>query len=124
MPEETYYVKITGKANIPTPLSIGHNFRLAADCSVTQEQRIDNNDGSFDVVYKVEPVTVEVTKDNGEVVRARDPRRNSQKVRNALYREWGFSGEAIDFDAFYDVCTNIIIKNVTNIAFEAFKSMK
>ena len=25
---DTYYIKLQGKANIPTPLSIGHNFKV------------------------------------------------------------------------------------------------
>lgn len=116
---ETYYVKINGKANIPERLEIGHNFKLTSDCSVTQEQKVDNNDGSFDVIFKLEPVTVSIEQDNGKTVKAKDPRKNSQKVRNTLYREWSFLNVPIDFDTFYDACTNIIIKNAVAIADEA-----
>ena len=113
-----------GKANIPTRLDIGHNYKLTADCSITQEQKIDNNDGTFDVVFKVEPVTVEIMGDNGKVVKAKDPRRNSQKIRNTLYREWAFLTEPIEFEKLYDICTQVIIKNVVNIVDEALQEIK
>lgn len=121
---ETYYIKVMGKANIPTRLEIGHNYKLTADCSITQEQKIDNNDGTFDVVFKVEPATVQIQGDNGQVVKAKDPRKNSQKIRNTLYREWAFLNEAIDFERFYDTCTQIIIKNAVNVADEALNDLK
>jgi hypothetical protein len=41
---ENYYVKIQGKANIPSALSIGHNYRLTADCSITSESKSDNEE--------------------------------------------------------------------------------
>lgn len=100
--DETYYVKIQGKANIPSRLTIGHNFKLTSDCSVTSETRSDNDDGSYDVTFKVEPVTIEITGDNGEVVKARDPRKNSQKFRNYLYKLYYEEGYTEPFDSVYD----------------------
>lgn len=99
---ETYYAKIIGKANIPVPLNIGHNFRLTADCSVTSESKTDNEDGTFDIVFKVEPITIEITRDNGETIKAKDPRKNSQKMRNYLFKHYHDEGFVEDFDLVYD----------------------
>lgn len=99
---ETYYVKIQGKANIPSRLSIGHNYRLTADCSITSETRSDNEDGTYEVVFKVEPVTVEIGRDNGPTIKAKDPRKNSQKFRNYLYKLYYEEGYTEDFDRVYD----------------------
>jgi hypothetical protein len=109
---ETYYVKIQGKANIPTPLSIGHNYRLTADCSITSEQKSDNEDGTYDVVYKLEPITVEIGRDNGEQIKAKDPRKNSTKIRNLLYFKWKESNEAVEFDDYYTRFTNTVLANM------------
>jgi len=109
---ETYYVKIQGKANIPERLVIGHNYRLEADCSITSETRSDNENGEFDIVFKVEPVTVTIVKDNGSVVKARDPRKNSTKIRNLLYFKWKESNEAIDFEEYYTKFTNTVLANM------------
>jgi hypothetical protein len=104
-PTETYYIKIQGKANIPEALSIGHNFKVVADCSVTQEQRDDNEDGTLDVTYKVVPVTAEISKDNGPTIKAVDPRRNSQKIRNYLFKHYHDEGVVEPFDEVYDAFT-------------------
>lgn len=100
---ENFYVKIQGKASIPEPLAIGHNYRLTSDCSITSETRSDNDDGSFDVTFKVEPITIEIARDNGKVVKAKDPRKNSVKFRNSC---WKVSNDhQIDEDRFYDFAT-------------------
>lgn len=99
---ETYYIKIQGKANIPHALSIGHNYRLTSDCSITSETKTDNDNGTFDVTFKVEPITVEIQCDNGEIVKAKDPRKNSQKIRNYLFKHYHDQGYVEDFDLVYD----------------------
>lgn len=106
---ETFYVKLSGKCNIPQKLEIGHNYKLSGDCSVTSEQRIDNNDGTFDIVSKLEPITVAVERDNGEVIKAKDPRRNSQKIRNYLFKIYTAEGYIEDFDKVYDTFTHEVM---------------
>ncbi len=105
MENETYYIKILGKANIPHELSIGHNWKITADCSITQKQTNDNHDGTFDVIFKAEPATVEIVGDNGEVIKAKDPRHNSQKIRNYLFKIYAEEGYVDDFDKVYDAFT-------------------
>jgi len=109
---ETYYAKIQGKANIPQALSIGHNYKVVSDCSITSEAKEDNEDGTFNVTYKLEPITMEICKDNGSVVKAKDPRKNSTKIRNLLYFKWKESNEAIEFDEYYTKFTNTVLLNM------------
>lgn len=113
-----YYVKIQGKANIPTALAIGHNYRLVADCSITSETRSDNDNGDFDVTYKVEPITIEIQKDNGETVKAKDPRKNSTKFRNSCWKV--SDNHQIDTEAFYNFATIQSILNLDQLV-ELFK---
>src|ERR1700733_2502270 len=105
---ETYYLKVFGKANIPKRLEIGHNYRVVLDASITQESKSDNNDGTYDVTFKVEPQTCEISKDNGEVVKAKDPRKNSTKIRNKLYFLWQQSNNPEEFELFYTKVTNYL----------------
>lgn len=121
---ETYYIKLNGKANIPERLEIGHNFRITADCSITSEQKIDNNNGEFDVVFKAEPVTVEITKSNGAIIRARDPRRNSQKIRNYLFKEYHNEGYVEDFDQVYDEFSLVVMSHTPALLREAIKRLE
>lgn len=117
---ETYYVKIQGRANIPSRIAIGHNFRLTSDCSVTSETRKDNDDGTYDVIFKLEPITVEIGKDNGEIVRAKDPRSNSTKFRNSCWKV--SNNHEIDTEAFYNFATARSIGMLDTLA-EEFKKL-
>lgn len=113
--ENNYFLKVSGKVNIPTSMSIGHNFKVTMDCSITSENKIDNNDGTFDVVYKIEPITCEVLKDNGETVKAKDPRKNSTKIRNLLHWKWQQLNKSTDFEEYYNKFTNYVLANMENI---------
>ena len=100
---DTYYVKVQGKANIANKLEIGHNYKLVSDASIVGENRIDNEDGTYDVVYKMVPITVEISKDNGPIVKAKDTRKNSVQFRKAC---WMVSNNnQIDDERFYDFAT-------------------
>jgi len=120
---ETYYIKIQGKVNIPEKLSIGHNYKLTADCSIVSEQKEDNEDGTFSVIYKMVPVTVEVQKDNGETIKAKDPRKNSQKIRNYLFKEYHNEGYSEDFDRVYDAFALEVMAMTPHLLREAIKRL-
>jgi len=100
---ETYYIKIQGKANIPNSLAIGHNYKIECDCSITSETKTDNDDGTFNVTYKVEPITATIRRDNGEIIKAKDPRKNSVKIRNSSWKVANDYG--LDEDKFYNYIT-------------------
>lgn len=119
----TYFIKLQGKANIPIPLGIGHNYKVTSDCSITEEKRVDNEDGTFDVIYKAQPVTCEVGVDNGPTIKAKDPRRNSAKIRNMLWKEHFNEGGIEDFDRLYDEATWVIISMILLIYREAVKRL-
>lgn len=121
---ETFYAKIIGKANIPQRLEIGHNFKITTDCSVTSETRSDNNNGEFDVVFKIEPVTMEIVKSNGEIIKAKDPRKNSQKIRNYLFKIYHEEGFVEDFDSVYDAFTYEVMGMTPSLLREAIKRLQ
>jgi hypothetical protein len=100
--EETFFIKISGKANIPERLEVDKNYHIACDCSITQEQKDSNENGSYNITFKAEPMTVEILKNNGSIIKARDPRRNSQKFRNYLYKLWSEEGCIYTFDEVYE----------------------
>ena len=118
---ETYFLKITGKVNIPSALEIGHNYHLTADCSIVSEQKSDNEDGTYSVTYKLIPITVEVGRNNGEVIKAKDPRRNSQKVRNYLWKAWQTECPTEDFDRLYDEFTNEVMLMTPELVRQALR---
>lgn len=120
---ETYYAKIQGKVNIPVKLEIGHNYKLEADCSVVSDSREDLENGEFAVTAKLVPITAEITKDNGEVIRAKDPRKNSQKFRNYLFKLYANEGYTEDFDLVYDATIQEAMAVMPMLLREAIKRL-
>lgn len=122
--QDNFFLKIAGKVNVPTKVEIGHNYKLVADCSVISEQRNDNEDGTFDFVSKVVPITVEISKDNGPIIKAKDPRRNSQLIRNYLWKMWHDDGSIEDFEEVYHAATLEIMSEMPRIYREAIKRIE
>ncbi len=121
MPKETYYIKIQGKANIPQKLSIGHNFKITSDCSIVSESKEDNEDGTFSIIYKAVPVTIEIETDNGETIKAKDPRKNSAKIHNYLRKVYWNEGYVEDIDTVYDEFTNEVLSRMPELLIAAIK---
>ena len=97
-----YYLRIAGKVNVPELIPIGHNYLITVNASVTQEQKIDNNDGTFDIVSKAEPITVQIQKDNGPIIKARDKAKMSQRLRGRLHGIWSGLNIPMDSEAWYE----------------------
>lgn len=105
------WIKLTGKANIPEELQIGKSYSIANNVEITQEQKINNQDGTFDVVYKAEVLTTEILKDNGQTIKAKDTRQNSVKIRKVLFAIWSSKETSVPFDVLYDKFTGLMIHN-------------
>lgn len=123
MNEDLYFAKIQGKVNIPKALLIGHNYKLTADCSVVSEQKSDNEDGSFSHTAKIVPITVEIVKENGETLKAKDPRKNSVKIRNYLFKAYANEGYTEDFDEVYSAFTSEVMWMTPQLLKEAIKRL-
>jgi hypothetical protein len=119
MDNNTYYIKLSGKANIPLPLSIGHNFTVVSDMSITGENKTDNEDGTFSITWKAEPVTCEIAKSNGEKIKAKDTRSESTLTRSLIWKRWVNSASPYEFDTLYKQCQNVIRSHIDNIIDEA-----
>jgi len=92
----SYTTQITGLSEITEPLEIGKNYTIliTADCNSITKQ--NNEDGSFTYKHKLKQLTAEITKDNGEVIKVKDKRSQSQKLRGQLWaigEEKGLNGD-------------------------------
>lgn len=124
MDNNTYYIRLSGKANIPLPLSIGHNFTVVSDMSITGENKTDNEDGTFSITWKAEPITCEVTKDNGEKIKAKDTRSESQLTRSLIWKRWVNAASPYEFDTLYQECGRVIRSHIDAIIDEAEERLK
>lgn len=122
--EDIYNIRISGKANIPNALAIGHNYKLTSDCSITSATKTDNNDGTFTHTFKAEPLTVEITKDNGETIKAKDPRRNSVLIRNKLWKEYYNEGVIYPFEEVYDEFAWVVLSRMPELLKETISRLE
>lgn len=111
MENNEYILKLSGKVNIPQPLEIGHNYEVKIKGSITGDARDDNENGTVDTSYKFQPILVEVITPQGQKIKAKDPRKMSQKLRGIIFIDWQESKVQQDFDEFYLNKMNEIISN-------------
>lgn len=100
--QDEWVLKLTGKAALPKPLTIGYNFRIQIDGSITAITEQDNDDGSRTFYYKFEPVLVEGITEKGERIKAKDVRQQSKRLRAYLYREWDDANVNVEFEEYYN----------------------
>lgn len=113
----SYYLKLSGKAELPKELEIGNNYSLALHGTITSTTDHDNHDGTIDRSFKFEPVKCEVLNELGEVIKAKDTRGEGQKTRAWMYKHWqeGDYGD-MDFDTFYHKMSVIVRTNLEELS--------
>lgn len=91
-----HILKITGKASLEAPIEMGKSYDLMLTGDITSVTDSDNHDGTLDRMYKFEPKTCDVVKDNGDVIGTKDKGKLSQKLRARAYiyeqehpEQWG-----------------------------------
>lgn len=110
---DTYLLKIQGKAELPSEIEIGHNFRVSSEGSVVSSQKSDNEDGSFTHTYVFKPIKIEVLTPLGETLKLSDTRSLAQQFRAMMWRIWKDRGDAEDFD---EVVYPTIMRNLLKTA--------
>ena len=98
----SHILKIAGSVEIPKELTSGFNYKVTIEGAVPKIEMVDNENGTFDVIYKMKPIKVEVVNELGETLKAKDPRRQSELTRSqakAIHME---KCSNVDFDTFYE----------------------
>lgn len=103
-----HYIKLTGKACIPTPLELGNNFKMEIDGEITSVTDTNNQDGTKDRYYKFVPILAKILKDNGEVIKAKDNRSSSKQIRNMNYMMWEGGEDSRTFEEAYQDTMKIV----------------
>lgn len=110
---DSLVLKLTGKAEIPSRLEIGHNYTVSVKGSITSVTEADKFDGSHILYYKFEPVFIDLITDMGETIKAKDTRSNSKKIRNSIWHLWEHDPDSSKyiFEEYYDmVCRQILFE--------------
>lgn len=109
---DNYALKLSGKAELPEAITIGHNFRIICEGSIVSETIEDNDDGTKTHYYKFKPVIVETIDEKGTRLHAKDTRSRSQQLRSLLWKIWRETNEPIEFEQFYEDRMLEIIKSL------------
>ena len=64
-------IKISGRSAIPGRLEIGQDVQVVIIGSVVTEQKRDNQDGTYDLVYQIKPTSSEIKSNQQEMREAR-----------------------------------------------------
>ena len=112
---DDYFIKLSGKAALPKPLEIGHNYRIEIEGSITEKKEKDREDGGRVYTWIFEPVLVSVINEKGERIKAKDVRRISQRLRARCYVYWKNNQIEQDFEEWYQRIGEKMIINFDEI---------
>ena len=74
--------------NIPEPLEKRTSYHVSLEGKIIDIHSPDAEDGTDDLIYIFKPTTVELLKPTGEIIKAKDKRRDSQLTRLAIRGYW------------------------------------
>ncbi|MEM4271444.1 MAG: hypothetical protein QXO70_05130 [Candidatus Pacearchaeota archaeon] len=105
-----YVVKLTGKVSVFEPLEIGEGYTIKIDGEITAVTDADNFDGTYIRYYKFSPIKAEVENKKGKIIKAKDTRSQSQKLRRLISWLWeNNEKDPRDVETAYEETMNIII---------------
>ena len=119
----SHILKVAGKSELPNEIEIGHNYHIALDGSITGFKVEDNEDGTFNKIYDFKPIHIELLTPTGKSLKLADPRKNSQKIRNYLYKCFAEEGYVEDFDDVYDAFANVVMGMTPQLLRDAIKRL-
>ena len=109
---DSFVIKLSGKAELPESIEIGHNFRVELEGSIVSETIADNEDGTKTHYFTFKPIIVETITEKGKRMRAKDTRSRSVQMRSLLFKRWREQNIPQEFEEYYDVRMVEIMKDI------------
>jgi len=94
----SYTLRITGTAEIPTPLSQGLDYTIKAQIAIPRVEKIDLENGNFEFLHKGKLINIELADKLGNSYKGTVKGSPSQKWRNIIGAVKGFD----EYDSFMD----------------------
>lgn len=121
MEENSYYISLRGKANIPEKLELGSGYKVSLDGEVISVTEHNNQNGSKDLVFAFKPALCEIVDDRGKVIKARDLRSRSQQLRRMLKSAWESDATA---DPDHEKSYDHVMKYILSKAYDLYEEAK
>ncbi len=80
----SHILKILGESELPEGLQRDHEYLISINAEITKVSEKSDQEGGTIYSYSAKQRTVEVLKDNGEILKAKDRSSNSRKLKGQL----------------------------------------
>ena len=111
----SHFLRISGKAELPKEIKMGHNYHASLEGSITAVTDSDNHDGTYDRMYKFEPIKIEILNGKGESLKLKDTRSMSQLFRARVWKVWKNNLSGMSFEDYYNKVMLNLIQNVDEV---------
>ena len=97
----SHIIKFSGSAELSGPLELSTRYAIGAEVSITDERKVDNEDGTFDLEYKAKLIRAQVHTKEGRLD-TKDRTRESVKTRRMIMAiKNDYYRPEMDDEAFY-----------------------
>lgn len=112
MEPNSFFVKISGKANIDKPLELGSGYKIVLDGEVVSSTNSNNQNGTYDVSFMFKPALASIENEYGEIQKSKDMRSYSTILRRAIYKMYESDAGETDDEAVYERTMQYILGNL------------
>lgn len=98
----SHTLKINGSSELPEALEIDQTYKVVIEADITDIRKKTNHDGGYTYVYSAEQTTAEVIDKLGQVIKTKDKKKQSKKLRDQIYFIRLDYAPDHDEDAFYE----------------------
>lgn len=109
-----HILKLTGSHPLSEPLDATKYARITTEIQIYEVSKRDNQDGSYTLVYKAKAVSAVDAEQSGKVIKGKDKKSWSKKMRGGIYILGQEIGVADD-EQFYDEFMPKIIAHLPQI---------
>ena len=111
----SHKLRILGTVELPQAIGEGKNYHVSVEGEVRGSSIDTNDDGTFDKTYKLKIATLELLNEKGQVMKAKDRRKMSQRLRGAIYFYGTENDPDVPEEKFYEQTMGKIITNLDKI---------
>lgn len=107
-------LKLTGSASLEGELEIGKNYAIGAEVCIADENKRDNQDGTYDLEYKARLVRAKVDTATGRIY-TKDKKHQSTKTRFAIIASKNNYKPDLDDEVYYELVQQGIRSHLAEI---------
>lgn len=100
--QDTFLLKIAGKAQLPEAVDIGVNYHVSLEGAITSLTETDNDNGSRTKTWLFKPIKIDLLDPIGKTLKLKDTRSHSALLRSLLWKRWKDAASSMDFDTWYN----------------------